>query len=105
MGTHSHKRENEVHLLRYDEDGSNRIEAEAVFSVDNGKSEIWSLSASPYDKDIVAIALSNTIESQYKVGLFNINLENQEGVTFDKKKLSPKLELGIGHHQLPIHSI
>lgn len=49
IGTNSFKRENEVHLLNYSED-SNRIDCEAVFSLDQG--EVWSMSASPYNRNV-----------------------------------------------------
>lgn len=56
IGTNTIKRENEVHLINYLED-SNRIDQEAIFSIDNGASEIWSMSASPYNKDVFACGL------------------------------------------------
>jgi hypothetical protein len=48
IGTNSYKKENEVHLINYSED-SNRIDQEAVFQIDHG--EIWTLSASPYNRN------------------------------------------------------
>ena len=51
IGTNSFKKENEIHLINYSED-SNRIDQESIFSIDNGNSEIWSISSSPYNKDV-----------------------------------------------------
>lgn len=61
VGTNSFKKENEVHLINYSED-SNRIDQEAVFQIENG--EIWTISASPYNKDVFACGLQTIKEGE-----------------------------------------
>ena len=73
IGTNSYKRENEIHLIHYLED-SNRIDQEAVFTLNDGNSEILTLSSSPYNKDVFASALHNIKESNiHSVALIDIN--------------------------------
>jgi WD40 repeat protein len=99
MGSSSAKRENEVHLIAYSED-TNRIELEGVFSLDNGRSEIWTLQASPYNKEVFACGLHGASD---RVGLFDMSAIIEPSKDFDKKALRAKLELG--NHTSPVHSI
>lgn len=105
VATNSHKKENEVHLLHYSED-SNRIDQEAVFSLDNGDAEIWSMSASPYNKEVFACGLSykGVDEStSHKVAVLDMSEVLEASKDFDKKKIRAKVELD--GHTSTIHSI
>jgi len=106
IGTNSFKRENEIHLINYSED-SNRIDQEAVFTFDDGNSEVLSMSSSPYNRDIFVCGLHNTKEgSGHYVALFNMNEVKDTSKDLDRKTLKIlKLGLGGGLHQHNIHSI
>lgn len=88
-----------MHLIAYSED-TNRIELESVFSLGNGRSEIWTLQASPYNREVFACGLHGASDS---VGLFDMSSVTEPSKDFDKKPLRAKLELGS--HTSPVHSI
>ena len=107
IASNSHKRENEVHLINYSED-SNRIDQEAIFSIDNGSSEIWSIASSPYNKDVFVCGLHSVKEGQdrFRVGLYDMCDILEPSKDFDKRKLKTKLELGEGvHEKSNVHSV
>ena len=107
IGTNSFKKENEIHLVNYSED-SNRIDQEAVFTFDNGNSELWCLSSSPYNRDIFAGGLHNIKDDTHYVQLFDMGDIKDSAKEFDRKTLKTKIELGKGSdvsHQSNIHSI
>jgi len=104
LGTNSFKRENEIHLINYSED-SNRIDQEAVFSFDNGNSEIWSISASPYNKDVFACGSHNVKDDSNSLNLFDLSSSLETSKDFNKKILKPKLTLGKDLHRSNIHSL
>eukprot|EP00347_Sterkiella_histriomuscorum_P005151 403357700 len=108
VGTNSYKKENEVHLINYSED-SNRIDQESVFQIENG--EIWTLSSSPYDRNVFACGLQSTKEGQndHVVNLYDIQEVKESHKDFDKKCLKVKSQLKASSesqaHQNQIHSI
>lgn len=93
LGTNSFKRENEIHLINFSED-SNRIDQEAIFSFDNGNSEIWTLSASPYNKEVFACGSHSIKEGTNQVNVFDISQVAEASKDFNKKPLKTKLTLG-----------
>jgi hypothetical protein len=104
IGTNSHKKENELHLIAYSED-SNRIDQEAIFSIDNGNSEILSLSSCPANPSLFACGLSetNSVKGVHKVGIYGMGEVLEPSKEFDKKKLKTKAELQ--GHISPVHSV
>lgn len=104
LGTNSFKRENEIHMINYSED-SNRIDQEAVFSFDNGNSEIWSISASPYNKDVFTCGSHNVKDGSNSLNLFDLSSSHETSKDFNKKVLKPKLTLGKDLHNSNIHSL
>ena len=91
IGTNSFKRENEIHLINYSED-SNRIDQEAVFTFDDGNSEVLSIVSSPFSRDIFACGLHKIKEgSVHSVALFDMNDVKETSKEVDRKALKTKL--------------
>ena len=104
LGTNSFKRENEIHLINFSED-SNRIDQEAVFQFDNGNSEIWTMAASPYNKDVFACGSHSIKEGINYLNVFDISQVSEASKDFNKKPLKTKMTLGEQQHKSNIHSV
>lgn len=102
LATNSYKKPNEVHLISYSED-SNRIDQEAVYSLDASTNEVWSISASPYNRDVFACGVHHSDTGAHSLQIYDMSEVREPSKDLDKKALKSKLELG--GHSKAIHSI
>jgi len=107
VGTNSFKNENQVYVLAYSED-QNRIDQEAVYSMTSG--EIWSLQASPYNRNHLACGVQSSKDHTHSVMILEMKPGDLEEGGSGRKSLGrgflkAKAELFEGDHQFNIHSL
>ena len=108
LSTNSFKEDNEIHLINYSED-LNRIDQEAVLSFKQG--EIWSLSPSPYNKEIVAAGIQNKKDNSSEIQILQLptmESSQEESKTAQSKAKNLKVKTSFkpeGELRSNIHSL